>query len=237
MVGPRRFPGAGAAADARKRRHRGRSSTPAGLFAGCRRGRGREAAAAARRKPLSQAISRRRSRRSSQAAHPSFSAADMDRPLKNLGIDSFTTLVIRARDRGCDRRGRSTIGRWMARPRRAISCRAIGTGGTAVPAASAAPPRRSSAAATRLNMPQMALGGLSESWLFKELGDIHWRLITRGLGTPSHEIADANGERLYATFTRFGRTPARGLPPIGRTSGSSLKRKRAATARVSISAK
>jgi probable biosynthetic protein (TIGR04098 family) len=53
-----------------------------------------------------------------------------------------------------------------------------------------------------VNMPQMALGGLSESWLLKEVGDIHWSLITRGLGLPSSRLTDADGNRLYATFTR-----------------------------------
>lgn len=55
----------------------------------------------------------------------------------------------------------------------------------------------------RLNMPHMALGGLSETWLFKEMGDAHWALITGGLGTPSSRLTDANGARLYATFTRI----------------------------------
>lgn len=55
----------------------------------------------------------------------------------------------------------------------------------------------------RLNMPHMAMGGLSESWLFKEMGDFHWALITKGLGTNSSDMADANGNRLYATFTRI----------------------------------
>jgi len=54
-----------------------------------------------------------------------------------------------------------------------------------------------------LNMPQMAMGGLSESWLFREMGDIHWALITEGLGEPSSMLADANGARLYPTFTRI----------------------------------
>ena len=54
-----------------------------------------------------------------------------------------------------------------------------------------------------VNMPQMAMGGLSESWLFKELGDLHWVLITEGLGAVSSEMADANGDRLYPTFTRI----------------------------------
>lgn len=54
-----------------------------------------------------------------------------------------------------------------------------------------------------LNMPQMALGGLSESWLFKELGDAHWSMITSGLGAPSSALRDGNGDRLYATFVRL----------------------------------
>jgi probable biosynthetic protein (TIGR04098 family) len=54
-----------------------------------------------------------------------------------------------------------------------------------------------------LNMPQMSLGGLSEGWLFRELGDMHWTLISKGLRAPSSQLSDANGERLYATFTRL----------------------------------
>lgn len=54
-----------------------------------------------------------------------------------------------------------------------------------------------------LNMPQMALSGLSEPWLFKELGDLHWALITNFLQSTSSSIADEAGDRLYATFTRF----------------------------------
>lgn len=55
----------------------------------------------------------------------------------------------------------------------------------------------------RLNMPHMAMGGLSETWLFKEMGDAHWALITKGLQTRSSGLTDANGSRLYATFTRI----------------------------------
>ena len=54
-----------------------------------------------------------------------------------------------------------------------------------------------------INMPQMALTGLGESWLFKELGDIHWAMITHFLRTTSAAIADDQGDRLYATFTRI----------------------------------
>ncbi len=54
-----------------------------------------------------------------------------------------------------------------------------------------------------INMPQMSMGGLSESWLFKELGDMHWQMITDGLRCRSSELSDATGNRLYATFTRI----------------------------------
>ena len=54
-----------------------------------------------------------------------------------------------------------------------------------------------------LNMPQMAIGGLSESWLFKELGDIHWNVLAKALGQPTRLISDSAGDRIYATFTRI----------------------------------
>lgn len=54
-----------------------------------------------------------------------------------------------------------------------------------------------------INMPQMALSGLSEAWTFKEIGDLHWSVLTRGLGTNSAAIQDSEGDRLYATFTRI----------------------------------
>jgi len=53
-----------------------------------------------------------------------------------------------------------------------------------------------------LGMPQMAIGALSEGWLFKELGNAHWELLCRGLGTRSRDLADELGNRLYATFAR-----------------------------------
>jgi probable biosynthetic protein (TIGR04098 family) len=54
-----------------------------------------------------------------------------------------------------------------------------------------------------INMPQMANSALSENWLFKELGDIHWELLFKGLNTNSSSIKDELGNRLYATFTRI----------------------------------
>lgn len=54
-----------------------------------------------------------------------------------------------------------------------------------------------------VNMPQMALGGLSESWLLKEMGDFHWFQLCEGLNTKSFDLTDQTDERLYATFVRI----------------------------------
>lgn len=74
---------------------------------------------------------------------------------------------------------------------------------TLAPAAVAPLPPGKAHRPYQLNMPQMALSGLGEAWLFKELGDIHWDMITTFLETPSSAIADSEGDRLYATFTRI----------------------------------
>ena len=52
-------------------------------------------------------------------------------------------------------------------------------------------------------MPQMALEALSENWFFKELGDIHWELICKGLNTKSFDLKNDTDDRLYATFVRI----------------------------------
>ncbi|WP_106793599.1 SDR family NAD(P)-dependent oxidoreductase [Aquimarina sp. Aq78] len=54
-----------------------------------------------------------------------------------------------------------------------------------------------------LNIPQMLWDGLSENWLMKELGDIHWKMISEGLKTESDKLVDSNGNRLYASFVRI----------------------------------
>lgn len=54
-----------------------------------------------------------------------------------------------------------------------------------------------------VGMPQMALIGLSESWLMKEIGDFHWHMLCDDLGLKSNEIFDELGNRLYAAFVRI----------------------------------
>ncbi|HEY5720737.1 MAG TPA: LnmK family bifunctional acyltransferase/decarboxylase [Allosphingosinicella sp.] len=54
-----------------------------------------------------------------------------------------------------------------------------------------------------IGMPEMAMGGLSESWLMRTLGDLHWRLIASALGTTPAAICDSEGKRLVPVFTRI----------------------------------
>jgi probable biosynthetic protein (TIGR04098 family) len=54
-----------------------------------------------------------------------------------------------------------------------------------------------------IRLPQMGNSALSENWLLKEIGDIHWELLSRGLEQKSSEFADGDGNRLYAAFVRI----------------------------------
>lgn len=145
-----------------------------------------------------------------------FSSHQWDVPLADLPIDSFGLINLRLNLEGSAKApisdavwGRLQTPRDLTRiPRRVVTAAPVSDASAAPPAealpeievqgANGARKRRTYS----LNMPQMALSGLSESWLFKEIGDLHWRNITRGLGTTSAQIADDTGARLYATFTR-----------------------------------
>ena len=39
-----------------------------------------------------------------------------------------------------------------------------------------------------VNMPQMAAGGLSENWLFKFCGDLHWQALCHAMDTTSARL-------------------------------------------------
>jgi probable biosynthetic protein (TIGR04099 family) len=51
-----------------------------------------------------------------------------------------------------------------------------------------------------LGMPQLCVNGLSENWLLKEAGSMHWSLICHALGQHASEIYDSFGNKLLATF-------------------------------------
>lgn len=54
-----------------------------------------------------------------------------------------------------------------------------------------------------IKLPQMANRALSESWLLKEIGDVHWELLSKGLESKSSEITNAAGDRLCVAFVRI----------------------------------
>ena len=68
---------------------------------------------------------------------------------------------------------------------------------TASPVFQAVPetPRR-----LRLGMPHLDAGGLSENWLLRYAGDLHWEAIGKRLHASSDQIRSEWGDRLYPTF-------------------------------------
>lgn len=144
--------------------------------------------------------------------------ADHGASLAGLGFDSFALVTMRAE---IEARLGTAIddAQWIEVETPADILKLLPAGSAAAtvakpPAAppAAPPPAAAPAAATDapsprrirhhdIGMPQMVAAGLSEGWLLKELGDLHWDILTRSLGVASRDIADAGGERLYATFT------------------------------------
>lgn len=51
-----------------------------------------------------------------------------------------------------------------------------------------------------VGMPHLSLGGLSENWLLKECGHIHWQMLARYFQLESPDFRDKFGNRLYAAF-------------------------------------
>lgn len=51
-----------------------------------------------------------------------------------------------------------------------------------------------------LGMPHLALMGLSEQWLLKELGHIHWLMLAQAAGRAVPDFATVRGEPVYAAF-------------------------------------
>jgi probable biosynthetic protein (TIGR04098 family) len=130
-----------------------------------------------------------------------FGALPLDTPFSDSPFDSFALIALRAEieenegiqiadEDWINARRPIDLKRFITRPKAGT----IGKGGVL-----AATARRS----LEINMPQMSQKGLSEAWLFKEMGDIHWSLITGALKVKSNAIADQEGNRLYATFTRI----------------------------------
>jgi probable biosynthetic protein (TIGR04098 family) len=65
-----------------------------------------------------------------------------------------------------------------------------------------------------IGMPQLGPYGLSENWMLRHIGDVHWNLICTGLGKRSRDITDEGGNRLYASFIRVTWTASKPLSAI-----------------------
>lgn len=154
-------------------------------------------------------------------ACPGLEPAALTRPFGELGIDSFGLLALRA---DLEKHlGRSIADdEWLElrTPRDMLNL------APAEPVADANRDVADDLTTTRryrINMPQMALGGLSESWLFKELGDLHWSLVCEALEERSDRLVDAAGNRLYATFTRVRIENSAALRKFGENSPLALQ--------------
>jgi len=132
---------------------------------------------------------------------PAFTSGDMDTPFARLGIDSISMLTIRTQAETLAGKGLDQD-QWDDIDTPADLARALGQISPQLQSVDV-PPTPSERRTYFLNMPQMAVGGLSESWLFKELGDIHWIVLAEALGQPTRLLSDSAGDRIYATFTRI----------------------------------
>ncbi|MBB3770548.1 putative biosynthetic protein (TIGR04099 family) [Angulomicrobium tetraedrale] len=61
----------------------------------------------------------------------------------------------------------------------------------------------------RLGMPQLALGGLSEGWLLKDLGHRHWMMLAAMAGRTVPDFRDIDGAPVYAAFSALAIRDAR----------------------------
>jgi len=129
---------------------------------------------------------------------PEFSELLLETEFEALNVDSFDLISLRTK---LEQHFNVTISDevWTRITRPSDILPLLKTRLKSSPGASGASERRT----YNLNMPQMALRGLSESWLCKEAGDIHWSIITTHLRTPSSQLKDSTGSRLYATFSRL----------------------------------
>lgn len=54
-----------------------------------------------------------------------------------------------------------------------------------------------------LGMPHLVPNGLSETWLLKQLGHIHWLMLAEILERKPSQVTDTQGRRVYAAFRQL----------------------------------
>ncbi|MFN3273176.1 MAG: Pnap_2097 family protein [Paracoccus sp. (in: a-proteobacteria)] len=67
-----------------------------------------------------------------------------------------------------------------------------------------------------LGMAEMGFAGLSEQWLMRRAGDLHWRLIAQAMGQRRAVFTCAQGQPLYAAFCATS-LRLRATPDLGDT--------------------
>lgn len=137
-----------------------------------------------------------------QSIVPAVQTSDFASSFNTLGIDSFDLLTIRVeyeRSLGRDIPDRTWVEFRTFADLNAY-CDSLTTASSTNPLTGAA--AAGVGRTIELNMPQMAIGSLSENWLFKEFGSTHWHLLCQGLARASNALHDELGNRLYATFAR-----------------------------------
>jgi probable biosynthetic protein (TIGR04098 family) len=130
-----------------------------------------------------------------------FAETQLALPFDQCGLDSFDLLEIRVR---LESEAKQAIpdGQWFSFKSFQDIQRYL-DGSNTTTGADSTTQSVTSRRTIAINMPQMVLGGLSESWLFKELGDIHWSMTCDALQRESDKLTDELGNRLYATFVRI----------------------------------
>lgn len=53
-----------------------------------------------------------------------------------------------------------------------------------------------------LGLPELCLNGMSENWLLRHCGAVHWARLADALGVRPSQVYDKDGDRLYASFFR-----------------------------------
>src|SRR5581483_8890344 len=53
-----------------------------------------------------------------------------------------------------------------------------------------------------LGLPEICPNGISENWLLRHCGAVHWARLADALGVPPERVLDKHGDRLYASFFR-----------------------------------
>jgi len=126
---------------------------------------------------------------------------DLDKPFEDLGVDSFGMLTLRTK---LEEASGKIIDDETWSSVRAPSD-AVRVFSDVMPARE----RVQIAAVVRerrdyhVNLPQMAAGGISESWLFKEIGDLHWSQISKGLGVPRRKCGTSTATGCWRPSPAF----------------------------------